>query len=61
MKRRELLRMGALGTVLPHLPLGALGGSHKEYASNSIFKEPEKKYPLLKKRMSLFAGAVRLA
>lgn len=48
--------MGALGTVLPHLPLRALGGSHKEYASNSIFKEPEKKVSIVEETDVIVCG-----
>ncbi len=57
MKRRELLKLGALGTVLPHLPLSSFGAENNKGAkSNTIFKEPEKKLSVVEETDVIVCG-----
>ena len=57
MKRRELLKLGALGTVLPHLPLSGFGAvNNRGIKNNTIFKEPEKKLSIVEETDVIVCG-----
>lgn len=56
MKRRELLKLGALGTVLPHLPFSSFGAENNKLKSSTTFKEPEKKLSIVEETDVIVCG-----